>query len=126
MNGSVTEINQIMRYTLRQSKFNLPLVKMDLDVCGFCITCNLLCLISSLGVGVAEVVYTQIRQLNICLCRQTNDSFFFQQASNPPSDSKQGHNLWVEFTYMTRHNISTYNSGRGIYCIILFGKKKHS
>lgn len=52
MDGSVAEMSQIMRYTLRQSNFNLPLVKMDLDVCGFCMTCNLLCLISSMeGAG---------------------------------------------------------------------------
>lgn len=57
LNGSVTEVNQIIRYTLRQSKFNPPPVKMDLDVCGFCETCNLLCLIWSLE-GV-EVVHAQ-------------------------------------------------------------------
>lgn len=58
LDGSVTEINQIMPYTLRQSKFNLLLVKMDSTMCGFCTTCNLLCLISSSEVEL-DGVYAQ-------------------------------------------------------------------
>lgn len=39
-------------------EFNWALVKINLDVCGFCKTCNLLCLILSLEAG-AEVVRAQ-------------------------------------------------------------------